>query len=146
MAGRASSPGRGLPSGGDRSRLRRCARARGRAACDAPRAPGTASHLAQRSWAEPPWRASATGESNTFSLNFPAPVPANTHSTHTHARSESLSQASGLAPVALWPRLSLSVALIGAEVIVLFIYFLLLAPSPAPHLPPCLLLLPPPPP
>lgn len=73
----------------DRRRCRRCARARGRAACDAPRAPGTASHLAQRSWAEPPWLASATRESNTFSLNFPASVPANTHSrTHTRARSE----------------------------------------------------------
>lgn len=44
--------------------------------------------------------------------------------------------------MALWPRLSLSLALIGAEVIVLFIYFLLLAPSSSPSLPPS----PPPPP
>lgn len=37
--------------------------------------------------------------------------------------------------MALWPRLSLSLALIGAEVIVLFIYFLLLAPSSRPTSP-----------
>lgn len=61
----------------------------------APRAPGRASHLAQRSWAASA-AASAGGESNTFSLNFAAPVPANTHSrTHTRARRASHRRADG---------------------------------------------------
>lgn len=67
-------------------RHRRRARAQGRGTAAAPRAQGTAGHLAQRSWAASA-AAPASGASNTFSLNFPAPVPANTHSrTHTRAR------------------------------------------------------------
>lgn len=126
------------PSQVDRSSGRRCARARGRAACDAPRATGTASHLAQRSWAEPPWRASATRESNTFSLNFPAPVPANTHSrTHTrtpracHRRADWHRWLSGR--VFLSPSLLLARRLL----FYLFISSSWLHP-PAPRLPPCL--------
>lgn len=126
------------PSQVDRSRCRRRARARGRAACDAPRAPGNASHLAQRSWAEPPWRASATRESNTFSLNFPAPVPANTHSrTHTRAPRACHRRAD-------WHRwlsdrvfLSPSLLLARRLLFYLFISSSWLHP-PAPHLPPFL--------
>lgn len=85
---RGESPTPGQRSRGRRSRRR--ARAQGRVAAAAPRAPGTARHLAQSCWAASD-AASASRASNTFSLNFPAPVPANTHSrTHTRAPGEPL--------------------------------------------------------
>jgi hypothetical protein len=125
----------------ERSRRRR-ARALGRAASDAPRAPGTASHLAQRSWAARARPRQAGRESNTFSLNFPAPVPANTHS-RTHTRAPRASQRRASRHRGLSGRVFLSPSLLLARRLLfyLFISSSRLHPPPRVSLPALLLLL-----
>ncbi|XP_069328198.1 uncharacterized protein [Eulemur rufifrons] len=72
----------------------------------------SASHSARRCWAASA-AAWATGESNALDWNVPALVPANPRS-RTQARASS-SQRRTNGPVALRPRLSLALALTGAE-------------------------------
>ncbi|XP_073895252.1 uncharacterized protein [Macaca fascicularis] len=109
------------PSRGERSRRRRrLARAQGRAAAASPKALGNATHLARGSWAASA-AASAPGESNTFSLNFPAPVPANPHS-RTHARARTASQRRASGPRWLSGRVLLSPSLLLARRLLFYLF------------------------